>query len=118
MVALHEFAHIAGLYHQEDGSDPFTLYELDEEYDRNSIMSYKLLDHLEEYGLSFLQDKTNQIVFADQNNAKLYSTVDKSQSRVEVKVALSSGDINALRCLYVYKEEQKEALCQGVIIIE
>lgn len=87
-VALHEFAHIAGLDHQKDGSDPKKPYDIDKDYDRISIMSYKYLQYLETNGLKEKQSK----------------------------VVLSHGDLNALRCLYVYDHNEVNELCMNNVV--
>lgn len=88
IIALHEFAHIAGLDHQKDGSDPRNPYDIDEDYDRESVMSYKYLNDL------------------------ILNGFGTSQS----KPVLSSGDKNALRCLYVYNDKQKEKRCTNNVV--
>jgi hypothetical protein len=125
-IALHEFGHSAGLRHEhiriaDSKKDPnckkMTAIKLNEEpafestrfagpYDHNSIMNYCFINLLiSNTGLTI---KTKNI----EKDIKLTdptlftSRVDGKKTIYNVKVGLSAGDKQALKCMYVSGEDK------------
>ena len=113
LAGIHEFAHIAGLDHQRDGSDPKNKI-IDSDYDKNSVMGYKTMFFLENSGLTFMQNKNFPYVLEDPMNALILNNKENTES-VQMSIALSTGDVIALRCLYRYNRSERFKFCDNIV---
>lgn len=119
-TALHEFAHVAGLQHEDDGrlgTGVFSRIHKNPEkgipvtsYDPHSIVSYEFKFRIRtKVGLDF--------VSADKNFLRpdpliiTREPLPRKQFRFRIRTGLSSGDQHALRCLYGYAEAQRKEIC-------
>lgn len=120
MTALHEFGHLAGLYHEHLNLPEVVtmLAQRNETYvqtsslDDHSVMNYQFNENLRKNGFAFIQRK-DQRVFAKGSNIVAVKSIDDSTEEVNVRIGLSNGDLNALRCLYVYSASEKKKQCNG-----
>jgi hypothetical protein len=127
-TALHEFGHAAGLKHEDSGG----IFNLDtgkielvkqsgrdraqgnpvSAYDRSSIMSLSyVIGILNPKGLRFTEKRGDHKFQPDPLVAKVTPIAGTKLDDVSLRIGLSSGDVNALRCLYAYSEEEKKLRC-------
>ena len=114
-TAIHEFGHVAGLVHEDNIRDNWDFQKWGQTqtsaYDTNSLMSYTFEAMINERGLKFIQSPSLRLVRSDPMNTMIRKTADKEE--VEIRITLSSGDLHALRCLYVYEDTLRERICRA-----
>lgn len=122
ITALHEFGHLSGLHH-EHMNDPDLIDFLNKQSedqhvvatsvkDDVSVMNYEFNLLVQNKGLNFIQLKSKRAVSSESNIVKIKS-INESQEEVNITIGLSSGDIHALKCLYVYSVAEKKTICNS-----
>ncbi len=132
MVALHEFGHSAGLRHEhirheasmKDPNCKRTKSVIDSEetsyqgtlfsspYDPNSIMNYCFMNVVSRVtGLRYqAKSLSSRLVLTDETLFIATPTQDEMLD-ITLRIGLSKNDKHALKCMYVYDEETREASC-------
>lgn len=115
-VAIHEFGHLAGLYHEQlNNPDYMAIHNAEPtnipivsrwDYDESSVMNYNFNATLIAKGTRFVQKKKNRFLNQENNLVKIKS-IDNDLEEVNVAIGLSDGDVNTLKCLYVKKCKEK-----------
>jgi hypothetical protein len=120
IVSLHEFGHVAGLRHEharlkdakKDSSCKNFEVQLGEKemektalygpYDPNSIMSYCYLYGITKFtGLKFeAKNLKKPMLLQDPTIFDIFAIAGSSKKEIILKIALSSGDLHTLNCLY------------------
>lgn len=122
-TAIHEFGHVAGLRHEhiraEAKKDPLCKEYFEENkvkekilkstvytgaYDPTSVMNYCFWYFIYRYG----DHHEDRKIFSHLTDKK---NVSRNYGGIRLKIGLSSGDVNALQCLYFPKEKLKEQQC-------
>lgn len=120
MTALHEFGHLSGLYHEHD-NHPKVILSLQQsnetviptsKLDEFSVMNYNFNLKLRSNGLHFEQNKLDRIFSEESRTVRIKSISNQSEA-VDIQIGLSAGDINALKCLYVYSDDLIKKNCNS-----
>ncbi len=119
LTILHEFGHLAGLEHEQIIKDKDYLQvqnsglKVINGYNPISIMNYYFGDVLNKYGFHFILDREKMdadIILSEFTHTPPSIFISKD-SKVKIEPVFSQGDIQSLRCLYKYTEEEKSKSC-------
>jgi hypothetical protein len=116
--ALHEFGHLAGLVHEDYANERLHMLRdgdtIVNGYNPFSVMSYNFRDVINNYGLNFevksLEKSRDFFINYIRHAPPSFNL--SSSGHIRIENILSTGDIEALRCLYIYKRLEFQQRCK------